>query len=103
MVLILWVYWWPHDTRIEMVTTLSLSEFHKIEKSGAKSALIVGFQGSQEVTERLQELGLRQGSTIEILGRAPFAGPGLYRIGSVVVALRAEEAECVSIQPVAAN
>lgn len=83
-----------------MITAVSLAEFHLDEKSGSRKGQIVGFQGSKDITERLQEMGVRQGSIVEIVGRAPFFGPGLYRIGTVVVALRKEEAECVSIQPI---
>ncbi len=87
-----------------MVAIMTLADFHRNEKiSGLKKARIVGFQGSADLAERLQELGLRQGSTVEILGQAPFSGPGLYRIGSIVLALRSEEAACVSIQPIEAN
>lgn len=62
-------------------------------------AEVLGFCGPQEIAERLRELGVYQGARVEVVGQAPFMGPRLYRIGMTVLALRQEEAACVSVQP----
>ncbi len=64
-----------------------------------KSALILGFSGPRLVTDRLQEFGMHSGLMIRYVGRAPFQGPLLYRMGATVVALREEEAQCILINP----
>ena len=52
-------------------------------------------EGSPIIVERLKEMGLYPGLEIVYLGRAPFRGPHLIRLGSVVLALRQEEAQCI--------
>lgn len=52
-------------------------------------------EGSPIIVERLKEMGLYPGLEIIYLGRAPFKGPHLIRLGSVVLALRQEEAQCI--------
>jgi len=59
---------------------------------------VIDFTGPNMLIERLQELGFHRGLHCELIGRAPFAGPLLIRLGGTVVALRAEEADCLRIQ-----
>lgn len=59
---------------------------------------ITGFEGSAEMVERLQELGLRIGLEVHYFGQSPFSGPLLYRLDSTVMALRQEEAQCILIR-----
>jgi ferrous iron transport protein A len=60
---------------------------------------ITGFTGDQTYRERLHEMGLRVGTTITVLGRAPFRGPLLLRFNTSFLALRSEEAACAQVKP----
>ncbi|MNL59877.1 FeoA domain protein [compost metagenome] len=62
---------------------------------------IQGFSGPELIRERLHEMGLRAGSKLFILGRAPFGGPLLVRFSHSFLALRSEEAQCalVTVMP----
>lgn len=57
--------------------------------------MLQSLEGSPIIVERLKEMGLYPGLEIIYLGRAPFKGPHLIRLGSVVLALRQEEAQCI--------
>ncbi|WII70926.1 FeoA family protein [Bdellovibrio sp. 22V] len=59
---------------------------------------IVGFTGDDIFRERLHEMGLRVGTTLTILGRAPFGGPLLVRFNTSFLALRNEEAACARVK-----
>jgi ferrous iron transport protein A len=59
---------------------------------------IVEFSGAESMRERLHEMGLRQGSQIFILGQAPFSGPLLVRFHQSFLALRNEEAQCITVK-----
>lgn len=61
-------------------------------------AYILGFCGDELVVERLKEIGFSQGSKITFLNRAPFHGPLLFQLSGVVIALREEEARCLSLK-----
>jgi ferrous iron transport protein A len=56
---------------------------------------VIGFQGDELLIERLKELGFYVGVKIRYVGKAPFAGPLLIRLGATVMALRQEEAACL--------
>ena len=64
-----------------------------------RSFEITGFTGEQVYRERLHEMGLRVGTKITILGRAPFRGPLLVRFNTSFLALRNEEAACAQVKP----
>lgn len=49
------------------------------------------------ICERLHEMGLRIGTQLTILGRAPFGGPLLIRFKTSFMALRMEEAACATV------
>ena len=70
-----------------------------LENSGGSNPrfLILTFSGDEALVERLQEVGFRRGDEIELVGRAPFFGPFLYRLGATVIALREEEAHCLRV------
>lgn len=59
---------------------------------------IIGFAGEDIFRERLHEMGLRVGTTLKILGRAPFGGPLLVRFNTSFLALRNEEAACARVK-----
>lgn len=53
--------------------------------------------GEDLLRERLHEMGLRAGTSLTILGRAPFGGPLLVRFKTSFLALRSEEAQCAIV------
>lgn len=59
---------------------------------------ITGFSGEDVFRERLHEMGIRVGTTLCILGRAPFGGPLLVRFNTSFLALRNEEAICATVK-----
>jgi ferrous iron transport protein A len=63
-----------------------------------RSFEITGFSGEQVYRERLHEMGLRVGTKVTILGRAPFRGPLLVRFNTSFLALRNEEAACALVK-----
>jgi len=67
--------------------------------SGA-STEIIGFGGDEIYRERLHEMGLRIGSKVIVLGRAPFGGPLLIRFNTSFLALRNEEAVCAQVRSI---
>lgn len=58
---------------------------------------VIGFSEASTVRERLHEMGIRVGTEITILGRAPFGGPLLIRFDTSFLALRSEEAACAQV------
>ena len=59
---------------------------------------ITGFAGPEPLCERLHEMGLRVGTQISILGRAPFRGPLLVHFNTSFLALRIDEAACAQVR-----
>lgn len=59
---------------------------------------ITGFVGEDIFRERLHEMGLRVGTKLTVLGRAPFGGPLLIRFNTSFLALRNEEASCALVK-----
>ncbi len=55
---------------------------------------IVGFSGDPLLCERLHEMGLHQGLSLKVVGRAPWQGPWLVQFHTTHLALRVEEAKC---------
>lgn len=64
-----------------------------------RSYEITGFTGDQVYRERLHEMGLRVGTKVTVLGRAPFRGPLLVRFHTSFLALRNAEAACAQVKP----
>ncbi|MBX2986366.1 MAG: ferrous iron transport protein A [Bdellovibrionaceae bacterium] len=62
---------------------------------------IEALKGPEEVVQRLRELGFCEGGRLEVLGRLPFGGPWLVRLGVTSFALRSEEARCAEVKVVA--
>ncbi len=71
---------------------------NSLGSAGETRARITGFAGEVSIVERLQEMGMHHGMIVQCLGRTPFKGPLLYRMGATVVALRNGEAQCILIQ-----
>lgn len=61
-------------------------------------ARIHSFSGDHLIAERLKEMGVYPGLELQVVGRAPFCGPFLFRFGNTVLALRSEEAVCAIVQ-----
>lgn len=62
------------------------------------SAEVVDLQGDNEISERIRELGISQGSTIKIVRTTPFGGPSLIQTRSTLIALREEEMACLTLK-----
>lgn len=61
---------------------------------------IVSLAGTDELTERLREMGFFEGARIDVLARLPFGGPWLVRLGATSFALRDLEASCAQVKAV---
>ncbi len=61
-------------------------------------ARILWLELSSPHSERLQEIGFHPGRTVRLVARAPLGGPRVYQVGSTLMALRHEEAECAVIE-----
>lgn len=70
----------------------------QLPMSEQHSACIHSFSGDALIAERLKEMGIYPGLELQVVGRAPFRGPFLFRFGNTVLALRAEEAVCAIVQ-----
>lgn len=62
------------------------------------SAEIVLIEGDTEKLNRLTELGLRSGKQIQVLQKAPFNGPIVIQVEQSLIALRSEEAVCITLK-----
>lgn len=59
---------------------------------------ILDFEGDSIILERMRELGLRIGIRMQFIRRAPFGGPFLFQVSTTLLALRAEELECLKFK-----
>jgi ferrous iron transport protein A len=59
--------------------------------------VIVGLDVSPELAPRLSALGLHAGEWVEVVRRAPFAGPLHLRIGTTDVVMRRDDAEHIIV------
>lgn len=63
-----------------------------------QSATVVSIADTDELTQRLMELGLIEGSTVEVVHEAPFGGdPIAVRVRGSMIALRRAEANRVQV------
>jgi len=77
----------------------NLWTYSLLEGQASWPVQIVAYTGDPSIGERLQEIGLSEGVDLTYVGRAPFKGPLLFRVGPAVVALREEEVQCLLIRP----
>jgi ferrous iron transport protein A len=63
-----------------------------------ETLIIASVEGEAGLTRRLREMGFHTGCEVRVLGRAPFNGPFVVQLHDSVLALRAAEAECLSIK-----
>lgn len=70
---------------------------HKLENG--KKGVIASITVAPEFAHRLSALGLRVGELIEVVRRAPFAGPLHLRIGTTDVIMRRQDAASIVVIP----
>jgi len=58
---------------------------------------VTGVRGHGPMTYRLMEMGLIEGASVEVLGRAPLGGPLHLRLGDYELSLRCDEAELIDV------
>lgn len=61
-------------------------------------AEIVHIEGDSEKLNRLTELGFRSGKQIQVLQKTPFNGPIVIQVQQSIIALRSEEAVCITLK-----
>lgn len=62
------------------------------------TAEILHIEGDQDKLKRLTELGVRAGKSIQVLQKAPFNGPIVIQVEQSLIALRSEEAICITLK-----
>ena len=67
---------------------LKLKSFYKV----------LGFQGSEQLTQRLKELGIQINESLYIQTKIPLGGPYVVRFKNAHIALRKDELECLKLQ-----
>lgn len=70
-------------------------KLHELEPN--HEALILSLEGDQEIIERLEEMGMSVGRSVRVLRRMPLGGPFVVQAGTIFIALRENEAECVTV------
>lgn len=63
-----------------------------------QSGRVEALQGDPALVQRLYELGVLEGDTIEVLGFAPLGDPVEIRVGNTRLSLRKIEAASISLQ-----
>ncbi len=61
---------------------------------------ISDYIGDELISERMQEMGLRIGVQMKFIRQAPFGGPLLFQISTMLLALREEELACLKIKSI---
>ncbi|MCZ2343807.1 MAG: ferrous iron transport protein A [Bacteroidales bacterium] len=67
------------------------------ELQPGQTAVIVSITGAPALVQRLYEIGLLEGDTLEVLGVAPLGDPLEIRAGHTRLSLRRSEAAAVSV------
>jgi ferrous iron transport protein A len=62
-------------------------------------ATVMAVGGGPSLVQRLYELGLLEGETVEVVGLAPLGDPIEVRVGSTRLSLRRREAAAVTVSP----
>ncbi len=60
-------------------------------------ATIVAIHAEESLHQRLQALGFRTGQMLEVIRKAPFAGPIQVRLGTTDIVLRLREAANIRV------
>ncbi|RME14819.1 MAG: ferrous iron transport protein A [Bdellovibrio sp.] len=69
-----------------------------VDLSKRQRLIVEAVKGSEELQERLYNLGIKKGQEVEWMRRSPWGGPIIVKIGAGLLALRKEEAECVQVK-----
>ena len=64
-----------------------------------QSARVEAVAGDPALVQRLYEMGLLEGDTVEVIGVAPLGDPIEVRIGGTRLSLRRREAASVTLSP----
>lgn len=59
---------------------------------------VTGVLGAPEIRQRLREMGLTTGATVEVVRRAPLGDPMDIKIRGYHLSIRATEAACVRVE-----
>ena len=68
------------------------------ELSNRQRATIITIRGEDDLTLRLMEMGLMDGETVEVIGRAPLGDPIEISIRGYRLSLRRLEAERIEVE-----
>ena len=63
-----------------------------------QSGEIEQIAGESALVQRLYEIGLLEGETVEVLGHAPLGDPVELRVGNTRLSLRKQEAAAVTVR-----
>ena len=63
-----------------------------------QSGKIEQIAGEPALVQRLYEIGLLEGETVEVLGHAPLGDPVELRVGNTRLSLRKQEAAAVTVR-----
>ena len=74
-----------------------MPRLHELKKGDF--ATIEKLEGDPALIQRLYEIGLLEGDTLEVLGFAPMGDPIEIRVGSTRLSLRNNEAAAITVQP----
>ena len=81
----------------------SVTPFGVINDSGGRVTVVLdraGVTGEDGPSQRLRDLGFWPGVEIEVILRAPFGDPTVYRLQGYRIALRRDEAARVEVEGV---
>ncbi len=78
-----------------MTVNVALNPLHRL--ATGRKATIAGISVSPDFSHRLSALGLLVGEMIEVVRRAPFAGPLHLRIGTTDVIMRRQDAAGITV------
>ncbi len=70
------------------------------ELQPGQSGRVESLRGDPALVQRLYEIGVLEGDTVEVLAFAPLGDPIEVRVGNTRLSLRKAEAAAVSVQPV---
>lgn len=68
-----------------------------IDLAHEQIAYITGLEGDSNIVDRLEDMGLGIGRSIVLVRKAPFSGPIVVKAGTIFVALRQSEAQCINV------
>jgi ferrous iron transport protein A len=66
--------------------------------SPGQSAEVVSVSGNPDLVQRLYEMGLLEGETVEVVARAPLGDPIEIRFGNSRLSLRKTEAAFIAVE-----